>query len=79
MIWRRGQREGSGVPAWPAFATGVGQQQAHARAPSRCRPCPAMLQEALPTPFGLVRSGVAPDHADTKVGRGVSAWQQRVH
>ena len=25
-------------------------------------------QEALPTPFGLVRSGVAPDHADTKVG-----------
>lgn len=26
------------------------------------------LQEALPTPFGLVRSGVAPDHADTKVG-----------
>lgn len=28
----------------------------------------APLQEALPTPFGLVRSGVAPDHADTKVG-----------
>lgn len=25
-----------------------------------------MLQDALPTPFGLVRSGVAPDHADTK-------------
>ena len=22
--------------------------------------------ERLPTPFGLVRSGVAPDHADTK-------------
>lgn len=25
-------------------------------------------QDRLPTPFGLVRSGVAPDHADTKVG-----------
>ena len=24
------------------------------------------LQDALPTPFGLVRSGVAPDHPDTK-------------
>lgn len=24
------------------------------------------MQEALPTPFGLVRSGVAPDHQDTK-------------
>lgn len=28
-----------------------------------------LLQEALPTPFGLVRSGVAPDHPDTKVSR----------
>jgi len=25
-------------------------------------------QDRLPTPFGLVRSGVAPDHQDTKVG-----------
>ncbi len=25
------------------------------------------LQDRLPTPFGLVRSGVAPDHPDTKV------------
>lgn len=24
-------------------------------------------QERLPSPFGLVRTGVAPDHADTKV------------
>ena len=39
------------------------------------------LQEALPTPFGLVRSGVAPDHADTKVraGRAVqSSTEQKV-
>jgi hypothetical protein len=27
----------------------------------------ALSQDRLPTPFGLVRSGVAPDHADTKV------------
>lgn len=26
--------------------------------------------DRLPTPFGLVRSGVAPDHPETKVGRG---------
>ena len=26
------------------------------------------MQDRLPTPFGLVRSGVAPDHQDTKVG-----------
>lgn len=26
-----------------------------------------LLQDRLPTPFGLVRSGVAPDHPDTKV------------
>lgn len=25
------------------------------------------MQDRLPTPFGLVRSGVAPDHPDTKV------------
>jgi len=24
--------------------------------------------DRLPTPFGLVRSGVAPDHPETKVG-----------
>lgn len=24
------------------------------------------MQDRLPTPFGLVRSGVAPDHQDTK-------------
>lgn len=38
----------------------------------RCSP-PLLLhprmQDRLPTPFGLVRSGVAPDHADTKVCR----------
>jgi adrenodoxin-NADP+ reductase len=27
---------------------------------------PLFFQESLPTPFGLVRSGVAPDHQDTK-------------
>jgi hypothetical protein len=26
-------------------------------------------QDQLPTPFGLVRSGVAPDHPETKVCR----------
>lgn len=26
------------------------------------------FQDRLPSPFGLVRSGVAPDHQDTKVG-----------
>lgn len=25
------------------------------------------MQERLPTPYGLVRSGVAPDHPETKV------------
>ena len=30
-----------------------------------------LAQEQLPTPFGLVRSGVAPDHPETKVGKGL--------
>jgi hypothetical protein len=28
-----------------------------------------IFQDRLPTPFGLVRSGVAPDHQETKVGQ----------
>lgn len=31
-----------------------------------------ILQDRLPTPFGLVRSGVSPDHQDTKVCTHVS-------
>jgi hypothetical protein len=31
-------------------------------------------QDRLPTPFGLVRSGVAPDHQDTKVRCGAVWW-----
>lgn len=32
-----------------------------------CTFCSIYIQEALPCPYGLVRSGVAPDHPDTKV------------
>jgi hypothetical protein len=32
-------------------------------------------QERLPTPFGLVRTGVAPDHGDTKVRTLLLVWQ----
>jgi hypothetical protein len=35
--------------------------------PSHEPECHTALQERLPSPFGLVRTGVAPDHADTKV------------
>lgn len=42
--------------------------------PRACRTF-APPQEALPTPFGLVRSGVAPDHADTKVGGAATVWR----
>ena len=34
-------------------------------------------QDRLPTPFGLVRSGVAPDHQDTKVPTGCLAATAR--
>jgi hypothetical protein len=41
-------------------------QHAHAtRDITAVQPC-VILQERLPTPFGLVRTGVAPDHEDTK-------------
>lgn len=34
------------------------------------------MYEALPVPFGLVRFGVAPDHADVKV---CSSWSSHSH
>ena len=41
-------------------------------APHPAQP-PTCQQDRLPTPFGLVRSGVAPDHADTKARSASSA------
>lgn len=33
-----------------------------------CKDVEIDIIDRLPTPFGLVRSGVAPDHPETKVG-----------
>ncbi len=50
-------REGANWPAQPLTSPLI---------ISISTPRPSSTQDKLPTPFGLVRSGVAPDHADTK-------------
>ena len=41
----------------------------------RTQACVRVAQEQLPTPFGLVRSGVAPDHPETKVATDLKETQ----
>lgn len=47
----------------------VPRQHHHSTCSRRCTRPHFHAQDQLPTPFGLVRSGVAPDHPETKVGR----------
>lgn len=70
---RKRQRHAVGVESGVASSLGsplANESSSAASASASASPCPRPLEidvlEGLPTPFGLVRSGVAPDHPETK-------------
>ena len=64
--WARSEKKPT--PSLPSLSheRGKGWHSVRPISPPPPTPTPPSTQDKLPTPYGLVRSGVAPDHADTK-------------